>query len=140
MRSDKPLSILMMDIDHFKEFNDTYGHGSGDECLHKVAGAISGSLRRAGDFAARYGGEEFAALLPYTEVNEGLDIAEKIRQAVADLDVRHEQSPIAGYVTISIGLTEIHAREDLSIFQAVQRADQALYKAKQEGKNRVAAE
>ena len=138
-RSGQPLALLLMDIDHFKEFNDTYGHGSGDSCLRRVAKAIEDTLRRAGDFAARYGGEEFAALLPYTESEEALEIAAKVKNTVEGLGIEHKSSPVTDRVTISIGVAAVQPWTGLSLDKVIEKADQALYQAKQNGRNSIAA-
>ncbi|MBU2549590.1 MAG: diguanylate cyclase [Proteobacteria bacterium] len=136
-RSGQPLSLLLLDIDHFKEYNDTYGHGQGDQCLIRVAQTIQESLRRAGDLAARYGGEEFAALLPYTDQEEGCDIAWQILKNIEALGFAHQRSPVGDHVTISCGLATALAEDDVTLEQLIEEADQALYKAKRNGRNRV---
>ena len=138
LRNGRPLSLLMMDIDHFKAYNDNYGHGAGDECLRRVARALVQTLSRSSDLAARYGGEEFAALLPETDVRGAFHLAGKIRAAVADLGVVHDYSNVAPVITLSIGVAA-HAVETpkQDIMQLLHAADQALYLAKKEGRNRV---
>lgn len=135
LRSNQCMSILMLDIDHFKLFNDTYGHGKGDECLRAVAKAVQGALRRAGDFVARYGGEEFAAILPYADAEEGRHCAEEIEAAVAALNIPHEASPVGPHLTVSMGLCTMHPGDDGSLDKLVAEADKALYQAKAEGRN-----
>ena len=137
-RSGQPLSVLSLDIDHFKEYNDTYGHGQGDECLRRVAQSILRCLRRAGDFAARFGGDEFAALLPYTKREEGLTIAAAILQDLADQAIPHAESRAADHVTVSCGLTTAATNSGATIDQILQAADRALYAAKHGGRNTVA--
>jgi diguanylate cyclase (GGDEF)-like protein/PAS domain S-box-containing protein len=129
-RTDARSSVLMMDVDHFKPINDTYGHGVGDEVLKHIAGVITRSLR-TGDFVARFGGEEFVALLPDTDLEGARVVAEKIRKAVEDAT-----EPTAGRLTISIGAT-IASPADHEMSGAVRRADAALYEAKRSGRNRV---
>ena len=136
-RSGQPLSVLMLDIDHFKEYNDHYGHGLGDECLRRVAGVIKNSLKRAGDFAARYGGEEFAALLPYTSHEEAHKIARCILDELEKQGIDHPASPVASFVTMSCGLATITADEKVDIREVIEAADRALYAAKRAGRNRV---
>ena len=137
-RSGQPLALLICDIDFFKGYNDTYGHAQGDQCLCAVAGALRSSLRRAGDMVARIGGEEFAVLLPATIKEPALTLAESYRKAVADLAIPHSASSVAAYVTISIGLAVLDL-EGADDFDALFRqADQALYRAKAGGRNRVA--
>ncbi|WP_114972934.1 GGDEF domain-containing protein [Rhodoferax ferrireducens] len=136
-RTGQPLSLLICDIDFFKGYNDTYGHALGDQCLCAVAGALRASLRRAGDLVARIGGEEFAVLLPAATQETALKLAEYFRQAVADLTILHAASSVAGHVTISIGLAVL-AADGVDNFDALfKQADQALYRAKAGGRNRV---
>lgn len=135
-RERKPLSILLCDVDHFKKFNDTYGHLEGDSCLKAIAGAIVNACRRPADLPARYGGEEFIVSLPDTDGDGALRIAEKIRSGVEDLHMEHRASE-KGLVTLSIGTaTEIpsHGSEYASL---VRKADSALYTAKNNGRNRI---
>jgi diguanylate cyclase (GGDEF)-like protein/PAS domain S-box-containing protein len=133
-RERQPLALLMIDIDCFKLFNDTYGHQKGDECLKAVARAIADTLWRAGDMAARYGGEEFAVILPDTPLSGAMLIAERVRKAVEDLGVEHATSVAINRVTLSIGgsvsIDPCAAPEELVSF-----ADAALYRAKREGRN-----
>jgi diguanylate cyclase (GGDEF)-like protein len=134
-RQQKPLSVLMLDVDHFKRFNDRYGHHTGDRVLQEVARTLDGALRKC-DFPARYGGEEFCALLPFTPADGAKIAAERIRQAIADMRV--EQDGIDLQVTVSIGGAEIkdpsNARASVL---ALRSADDALYDAKEGGRNRV---
>jgi diguanylate cyclase (GGDEF)-like protein len=136
LRSNLPLFLYMIDLDHFKPYNDHYGHVRGDEALARVAGAIKGCLKRPGDLAARYGGEEFAVLLPATEELGALRVAEIMRQKVEDLGIEHCQTP-AGKVTISLGVAEAILDRKLSPVDMVNHADKALYQAKEQGRNRV---
>jgi diguanylate cyclase (GGDEF)-like protein len=135
-RTGAPLSLIMIDIDSFKAFNDRYGHPEGDRCLRDVAGALRAAVR-SGDETARYGGEEFAVLLPATEGSVAESIAEALRTRVADLKIRHEAHPL-GSVTISVGVATTTAAAPLPPAQLVGRADQALYRAKAAGRNQVA--
>jgi diguanylate cyclase (GGDEF)-like protein len=132
-----PLSLLICDIDFFKDFNDSLGHQRGDECLQAVARVLRGVIRRSGDFCARYGGEEFVVILPSTGLRSALAIGEIIRQAVTGLQVVHPGSPF-GVVTISIGVA-VDDSGSLDDQALIRRADQALYRAKAEGRNRVQA-
>lgn len=138
MRSQKEFSCLMMDIDYFKPYNDNYGHGAGDECLRRIAGAIQNALKRPGDFVARYGGEEFAALLPETNFNGAVATAGEIRSAVNGLGLKHEYSKVANIVTISIGAACVIPKEDDSPRNLIDMADRMLYRAKLSGRDRVA--
>lgn len=133
-RAGTPLALLMVDVDGFKAFNDAYGHGRGDDCLRRVAGAIAGSVRRAGDVTARYGGEEFAVILPSTGLDGAAAIAERIRVAVAALDIEHRAAPVGHSVTISVGGAVAAGCSDVDLLAA---ADAALYGAKRAGRNRA---
>ena len=135
-REDQPLSLLMLDVDCFKAYNDNYGHQRGDECLKSVAQAIRGALLRAGDTAARYGGEEFAVLLPNTDVAGARLIAERICASVALLGIHHAASTAACYVTVSIG-SATGEGSDLDAARLLGAADSALYASKHGGRNRV---
>lgn len=137
LRDGAPLTLIMADIDHFKPYNDRYGHVAGDECLKQVAAAMQASLHRAGDFVARYGGEEFAIILPATDANHAREIAEKVRHAVSLLAIAHEENSAADVVTVSLGCASIipdHADDGVSLVEA---ADRALYQAKRGGRDRV---
>ncbi len=138
-RSGIPLSLLMMDIDHFKTFNDSYGHQHGDECLKRVADAINDVARRSGDVVARYGGEEFAVILPNTGLEAAESIAERIRRAVENLRIAHRSSASNAVVTISIGGATTMT-QDVDVVSLVSAADQALYSAKRSGRNRIRVE
>lgn len=136
-RSSRDLSVIMMDIDHFKAYNDNYGHGAGDDCLQRVAAALRSAIQRPSDLIARYGGEEFVALLPETLAPGAARMAEKFRRTVLDLALPHAFSPITDKVTISVGHATRHATPDLSPQDLLKSADQALFRAKQDGRNRV---
>jgi diguanylate cyclase (GGDEF)-like protein len=137
MRSKQPLSIVMMDIDHFKAFNDHYGHLAGDDCLKKVALAMSAVLKRPTDFLARYGGEEFVAILPMTECDGAKAIAAAMKEGVIALAIPHEHSSAASRVTISMGIATLVPRRGMTAAMVVAAADQALYEAKAGGRNRI---
>jgi len=132
----QPLSVLMFDIDFFKQYNDKLGHLAGDDCLRRVAETLSASLARGGDAPARYGGEEFVVILPETPLHGALIVAEKARQAICDLKIPHPTSP-HGCVTMSMGIAEWLPGENDAPGQLIQAADQALYQAKAAGRNRV---
>lgn len=133
-RSGESLSVLMVDVDHFRRFNERHGHLGGDKALHQVAQCIAGNARRAGDFAARYGGEEFLLVLPNTEQQGALTLAETIRQAIMTLPaIENGQQAIT--VSIGVATTKVSKYGDLSAF--IDSADKALYNAKHHGRNRV---
>ncbi len=138
-RSGARLSLIMLDIDHFKTYNDTYGHVCGDRCLQQVARAIGGGVRRATDLAARYGGEEFACILPETAQEGAMRIAETIRRAVEALDIPHRASHTASHVTVSIGVVTVACERQASVADVIVLADGQLYAAKTGGRNRVCA-
>ena len=135
-RTGEPLSVIMIDVDHFETFNDTYGHGAGDACLQRVADAARSSLQRPADVLARYGGEEFVALLPETKLEGALAVAEAIRTTVAALGIPHASSTTAGHVTLSLGTACTVPQPDADAAKLLAIADQQLYAAKAEGRNR----
>ena len=135
-RHSNSIAMLMCDVDFFKLFNDTYGHQAGDDCLRKVAKAISLNTERPSDIVARYGGEEFAVVLPETTIGGALMVAEKIRQAIRELNIPHESSP-DGRVTMSIGIASAAPGFDNPPDDLILAADKALYRAKREGRDRV---
>ncbi len=137
-RDMQEVSMLMIDIDHFKAFNDRYGHGAGDVCLRRVAQALSSVLHRSLEMLCRYGGEEFAAVLPSVGRDKALPLAEAMLKAVYDLGIPHDSSPAAPVVTVSIGCASLLATPEGSPLDLARRADEALYAAKKEGRNRVA--
>jgi diguanylate cyclase (GGDEF)-like protein/PAS domain S-box-containing protein/hemerythrin-like metal-binding protein len=136
-RSGSDLSLLLLDIDHFKAFNDTYGHVQGDECLREVSQAISNCITRPADLAARYGGEEFSCILPETDLRGAVVIAEKIRQSIIDCAIRHETSSVAKYVTASIGVITVKCTPDKTVEDLLTQVDELLYQAKSRGRNRI---
>ncbi|MBR1153626.1 diguanylate cyclase [Bradyrhizobium sp. JYMT SZCCT0428] len=135
-RSKSRLSLLFVDIDKFKSFNDTYGHSAGDDCIRQVAGVFASNLKRPGDLVARYGGEEFAVLLPETGVDNAEQVAEALCQAIADLGLAHAGSSY-GRVTVSIGVAGARCDARTSAASIMTAADGALYVAKEGGRNRV---
>ncbi len=136
------LAVIMADIDDFKNFNDTYGHLAGDECLKKVALAFKTAVRRAGDLAARFGGEEFVLLMPMTRANEATQIAEEIRLRIETQKMTPKANDASVFVTISMGVAATDPKQEVSAEGLITMADQALYRAKREGKNcvRIAGE
>jgi diguanylate cyclase (GGDEF)-like protein len=136
-RSLKPLSLLMIDIDQFKAYNDSCGHLVGDDCLRAVAQSMKVPLGRAADFVGRYGGEEFLAILPETDEAGALVVANEMLQGVAALAIPHPDSKVSERVTISIGVATAVAHREHEYTCLLQAADKALYQAKQEGRNRI---
>ena len=136
-RNIKPLSLIMIDIDYFKNYNDTYGHQAGDECLITVAATLKDVLRRPGDLVCRYGGEEFAVILPETPINGAVILAEKMCDLVQSKCIAHEKSQVCDCVTISLGVAATLPNKYLSPKDLIAGADTALYSAKHEGRNRI---
>lgn len=139
MREKRNISIIMIDIDHFKLFNDTYGHPTGDECLKTVARTINQLIRRQGDMVARYGGEEFIVVLGETGLTGASKVAELIRKNVEALKIPHSASKTSENVTISLGVSSITPAKDFLPEALVDASDKMLYKAKEAGRNRVEA-
>ena len=137
MREATALSLILMDIDLFKEFNDHYGHLAGDDCLRRVSKILAGIVLRPGDLIARYGGEEFACVLPGTDLAGALVVADKIRDVVNETNIPHLHSSVADHVTFSFGVATLVPREGQAPSDLIGRADELLYAAKQSGRNRV---
>lgn len=136
-RSGAPLSAIIADVDHFKAYNDCYGHQAGDHCLRLVAQALQQTKQRATDLVARYGGEEFIALLPATDAEGALIFAESMRQAVADLRLPHARSSASAIVTVSLGVATMVPEPASAAASLLRRADLGLYRAKGSGRNQV---
>ena len=136
-RNNTPLSLIMVDVDNFKLYNDNYGHLKGDICLRMIAQALQSGIKRPTDLVARYGGEEFAILLPETELEGAAILAENLRQQIINLAVPHAYSTVNNTVTISLGVATVIPHHTLPNI-LVERADKALYRAKRNGRNRVA--
>lgn len=136
VRDAKPLSLLMIDVDDFKRYNDTYGHFAGDEALRRIADAVRIAAERPNDAATRYGGEEFAVILPDTDLSGAQTVADRIRNEVARKNIPHRTSRAASYVTVSIGGTTVWAGL-ADARSVIERADAALYQAKEAGRNRA---
>lgn len=134
-REQQPLSLILCDIDHFKQYNDRYGHLAGDDCLQQVAMVISESVRCSSDTAARYGGEEFALILPNTDQQGAIAIASTIRSTLQSLQIPHSDSAIATHITVSLGIACIVPTSNSSCQQLIAAADIALYEAKAAGRN-----
>ena len=136
-RESQPLSVVMLDVDYFKYFNDTYGHQKGDDCLIHVARTLESQLQRSTDMVVRYGGEEFMLILPNTDSSGALKVAENTRLAVEALNIRHPQSSVSNRITVSVGSATTQPGDQNSIEELIYAADQALYRAKQSGRNQV---
>ena len=135
-RSQKPLSFLLIDLDHFKRFNDTYGHMEGDLCLRKAATIMAETLKRSTDVIFRYGGEEFAAILPFTSLDAACLVGEKLRKNIENARIEHEHSQ-TGFLTVSIGVSSATGIHGKSADILCLEADKALYAAKKSGRNKV---
>ena len=135
-RERQPLSLILSDVDHFKAFNDCYGHQAGDDCLRRVAAALSSAGRRPADLAARYGGEEFAMVLPGTALEGAVDVAQAVSRVIDGLAIPHARSAVRQTVTLSQGIVSLILEKETASEDLIQRADQALYLAKQQGRNR----
>jgi diguanylate cyclase (GGDEF)-like protein len=138
-RSGAKLSVLMLDIDYFKNYNDTYGHNMGDACLKTLANTFVQSVVRAGDFVARFGGEEFIIILPNVDEQGAKTIAERILNSVREWNIPHEKSDVASYVTVSIGSVTGEVINTYTGADFIKKADQALYLSKQNGRDRYTA-
>lgn len=136
-REQQPVSLLLLDIDFFKYYNDNYGHQQGDECLRRVASAMSAAVFRAADLPARYGGEEFVVLMPNTAVSGAKAVAQRICAQISDLRLPHAHSDVADHITASIGVATLCPGPGELANQLVAAADAALYAAKNAGRNRV---
>jgi diguanylate cyclase (GGDEF)-like protein len=137
MRTSSPISLIMVDIDHFKAYNDSYGHQEGDDCLKKVANIIRKNIHRPADLAARYGGEEFVIVLPDTHSSQAETIAGNLRACVEEAAIPHTASGISSRVTISLGVATLAPTQEAGYFELIKLADMALYDAKRVGRNRL---
>ncbi|MCX8023277.1 MAG: diguanylate cyclase [Syntrophorhabdaceae bacterium] len=137
IRIQHPLSLIMIDIDFFKNFNDYYGHVAGDECLRQIAQVLSNMVKRASDLLARYGGEEFACVLPDTDNDGAYIFAQKLKDGIRALSIPHAQSSVASYVTVSMGIATMVPKQGQSESAIIEAADKALYEAKQKGRNLI---
>jgi diguanylate cyclase (GGDEF)-like protein len=133
----RTIAVLLIDVDYFKAYNDRYGHQAGDQTLRRVAHTLQSFVRRPLDVIARYGGEEFAAILYDVDPREARATAERMRRAISDLAIEHRASRVTAMVTISVGVAAIAPAQRRKSRGALQLADEALYKAKSEGRNRV---
>lgn len=137
-RDRQPLSLILMDIDFFKLYNDHYGHAAGDECLKRVARTLAGSMNRSVDFVARYGGEEFICLLPETALEGAREVANRMLANIREQRFPHEASQVEDHVTLSLGLATVVPEGETPPVSLIEKADEALYRAKKEGRNRMA--
>jgi diguanylate cyclase (GGDEF)-like protein len=138
-RSGRPISVILIDIDFFKQYNDHYGHIQGDECLRRVAVALKAGATRPRDFLARYGGEEFVLVLPETDAKGAEAVAARCREAVAEAKIAHERSSVAPMVTISLGVGTITPAATDRALGFIEAVDKRLYRAKQRGRNALVA-
>ena len=136
-REQKPIALLLIDVDYFKFYNDSYGHQCGDDCLIQIAQAIAKVPQRVVDLVARYGGEEFAMILPNTNTEGALIIAESVRQTIANLAIPHQSSPVSDQITLSVGIASLIPATGESLDILINQADEALYSAKKQGRNRA---
>jgi diguanylate cyclase (GGDEF)-like protein len=137
VRSNGALSVVLLDVDFFKRYNDRYGHQAGDDCLRRVAATIKASLKRSGDQVARYGGEEFVCMLPETDLAAAMQVAQTIRQAILALQIEHADSVAAPVVTVSLGVCSKSSSASGSAERLLKLADAQLYAAKGGGRNQV---
>jgi diguanylate cyclase (GGDEF)-like protein len=137
VREKQPLSLILCDVDYFKRYNDYYGHQGGDDCLRQVALAMSRAIKRPADLLARYGGEEFVVILPNTEVEGAVTVAEAIRAEMQQLKMPHAQSDVSEFVTLSLGVSSVIPSQSLAPESLIGTADEALYEAKKQGRNRM---
>lgn len=135
LREQLNISLILCDVDFFKLYNDTYGHQAGDRCLQQLAAALSRSVKRPADLVARYGGEEFAIILPHTDSNGAVYIAEMIKREVAAMKLPHAKSAVSDYITVSVGVACIIPQNNFSLEELIHTADLALYQAKQQGRD-----
>lgn len=139
LREKSPLSLLLIDLDHFKAYNDTYGHSMGDDVLRRFARILESCANRPVDLAFRYGGEEFAMILPHVELAGAMHVAELIQAQVERHDIKHSTSPTRPRITASIGVTEANPTSGMSMNAFIDNADKALYRAKENGRNQICA-
>jgi len=136
-RSSESLALVFLDIDFFKKYNDCYGHLAGDDCLRRVGRALKDLIKRSGDVVARYGGEEFVVVLPATSLENAALVGEKVRENIESLKVEHKMSDVSEYVTVSVGVAAIIPKANIEPASLLVVADNALYHAKRQGRNRV---
>lgn len=137
IRNSRPISIVLIDVDYFKLYNDTYGHQKGDDCLKKIAQTLKKTCKRPTDLAARYGGEEFILVLSESDESGALSLAKQLLQGVANLKIQHKSSPIIPVVTISLGCATVTPKAGEEAAALIKMADEALYTSKNNGRNRI---
>ncbi|MBD3821285.1 MAG: sensor domain-containing diguanylate cyclase [Thiotrichales bacterium] len=137
LRDDTELSLIIVDIDHFRDYNMAYGHLAGDDCLRLVASTLSKVVKRSSDIVARYGGEEFAILLPNTGLADAIKLSERCRVSILDLKTPHESSEVHSILTVSVGVCTISPEFDFNMYTFIEAADTCLYEAKSNGRNQV---
>ena len=135
-----PIALILMDVDHFKLYNDHYGHTQGDECLKEISQILNSSVSTPSHLAARYGGEEFAVVLPELSLDQATQVAEQLRLLIETCQIPHEPSPVSEYVTASIGVTSVIPTAEVTIGHVVQKTDLCLYRSKESGRNQVTGE
>jgi diguanylate cyclase (GGDEF)-like protein len=136
-REQQPLSLILCDVDYFKRFNDYYGHLKGDDCLRQVAAAIKTAVKRPADLVARYGGEEFAIVLPNTDLKGAIAVAEAVRTMLQQSQISHAGSESEKIITLSLGIASLIPQIDIESKSLIAIADQALYEAKKQGRDRL---
>lgn len=136
-KTETEVSLIMMDIDHFKPYNDNYGHQQGDDCLKQVAWELNKVIKRDCDIIARYGGEEFVAVLPDTPLDAAKQLAEQLRESIIKLAIPHKHSKSGEFITLSLGVAQLNPTADNKPEQLLEAADKALYQAKEKGRNQV---
>lgn len=136
MRAARPIALIIGDVDYFKRYNDSYGHEKGDQCLQRVAGALSGAVKRSTDIVARYGGEEFAVILPDATESDAMQVADRILRDIRDLKLAHKASPVASHLTMSLGVSVCVPDKSGSPSGLIRAADSALYLSKEMGRDR----
>lgn len=139
-REKLPLGLLLVDVDHFKNYNDYYGHLAGDDCLRQIARSLAQSVKRPADLVARYGGEEFAVILPNTKAEGAINVAQRLLENVYRLGIPHSRSGVSDRVTVSIGVSEMLPNSQQSPEDLIASADRALYQVKQKGRNGIIAD
>ena len=137
VRGNESLSLIMLDIDFFKKYNDYYGHQEGDNCLKRIAQEIRISLLRPSDIVVRYGGEEFVVILPNTNSDGAHRVAERIRRNIINLAIKHEASTVSEVITLSQGIAEMNNNNNDTVYECLKNADKSLYKAKKNGRNTI---